>query len=489
MSEKLQPKNQAGRRVPAPQAEHPPDPSQQKKPKKSSVRHTRAIQRDRTKRPTSAPPDEQIQARLTELVHPATFAQIAAFRAMGLRARILTLPVMVAFVLSLIWRQIGSVSEAVRVLREEGFLWVSPLKVSQQAVSERLCGFPAELFRQVLLDVLPRMHSRHQQRTPRLAPALEWAQAHFTAVLALDGSTLDSLLRKVGLLRDGEGPILAGRMAGLLDLITHLPRAIWYEQDQHAHDQRFWERVLSVLSRGMLLIFDLGFLNYERFDQLTELGVWFVTRTSENIVYKVEQVLQASAQRHELIVWLGSGKDSCCVQPMRLVEVRHGNKWYRYLSNVVDPQLLPAEYLVALYWQRWRIEDAFNAVKRLLGLAYFWVGSSNGVQVQLWATWLLYAVLVDLSDAVAEALGRPLQDVSLEMVYRGLYHFTQAYHRGEAHDPVSYLAAKAKQLGILKRKRKKRPSPGDLVNVPIRGDPAHPPAAMLNMPALVLDNS
>ena len=45
---------------------------------------------------------------------------------------------MVAFVLSLIWRQVGSVSEAVRVLGEEGLLWVGPLTVSQQAMSERL---------------------------------------------------------------------------------------------------------------------------------------------------------------------------------------------------------------------------------------------------------------------------------------------------------------------------------------------------------------
>jgi hypothetical protein len=45
------------------------------KPKKSSVRHTRAIQRDRTKRPLSAPPAEAVVARLTEIVHPATLAQ------------------------------------------------------------------------------------------------------------------------------------------------------------------------------------------------------------------------------------------------------------------------------------------------------------------------------------------------------------------------------------------------------------------------------
>ena len=90
--------------------------NEKSKPKKSSVRHTRAIQRDRSKRPNTAPPDPQVEARLTELIHPATYAQVAAFHAMGLRERILTLPVMMAFVLSLIWRHLGSVSEATRVL-------------------------------------------------------------------------------------------------------------------------------------------------------------------------------------------------------------------------------------------------------------------------------------------------------------------------------------------------------------------------------------
>lgn len=75
--------------------------------------------------------------------------------------------------------------------------------------------------------------------------------------------------------------------------------------------------------------------------------------------------------------------------------------------------------------------------------------------VQVWATWLLYAVLVDLTDAVAEVLDRPFRALSMEMVFRGLYHFTQAYHRGEATDPVRYLADKAQELGILKRKRRR----------------------------------
>jgi len=140
---------------------------------------------------------------------------------------------------------------------------------------------------------------------------------------------------------------------------------------------------------------------------------------------------------------------------LRLIEVRRPGGWYRYLTNVTDPQRLPAEDAVALYGHRWRVEDAFLAVKRLLGLAYFWTGAINGVLVQVWATWLLYAVLVDLTDAVADELVVPFREVSLELVYRGLYHFTQAYHRGEAADVVAYLAAHAKLLGLLKRNRRR----------------------------------
>lgn len=424
------------------------------KKKPSTVRHTRAIQRDRRVRPTVAPSAPEVEARLAEVIHPATLAQVAAFHDRGLRERVLTLPVMVAFVLSLVWRQLGSVSEAIRVLTAEGMLWAEPLAVSQQAVSARLRRFPAALFEGVLTDVLPRMHARWQGRQRPLSAALAWAHARFTVVVALDGSTLDVLLRRVGLLRDAEKAPLAGRMAALLDVVSHLPRRIWYEEDPQAHDQRFWDRVVAALAPGTLLLFDLGFLNYAHFDQLTEQGVWFLTRAVATAAYRVERTLQASADRRDLLIRLGSRAGHRCAHPMRLIEVRHQGKWYRYLTNATDPARLPGEYVVALYAARWRVEDAFNAAKRLLGLAYFWTGAVNGVMVQVWATWLLYAVLVDLTDAVAEALAVPYQDLSPEMVYRGLYHFTQAHHRGDAREVVAYLAANARLLGLLKRKRR-----------------------------------
>lgn len=108
-----------------------------------------------------------------------------------------------------------------------------------------------------------------------------------------------------------------------------------------------------------------------------------------------------------------------------------------------------------MYRRRWRIEQVFNTVKRLLDLSYLWTGSINGIQLQIWATWLFYAVLIDLSDAVADELCLPFDSISVEMIYRGLYHFTVAYQNQKALDPVKYFADPENQdLSIVKRQRK-----------------------------------
>ena len=421
-----------------------------------TVRHTRATARDRSKRPLAAPPPDEIEARLTELIHPLTLGQVAHYHDLGLRERVLSLPVMVALVLSMIWRQVGSASTLVRLLRQEGLLWAAPTPVSQQALSERLRVFPAALFRRVIDDLLPPLQARWAERQRPVPPELAWAREHYTAVLAADGSTLDALLRQVGLLRDREDTPLAGRLTALLDVCSLLPRRLWYEPDAAAHDQRAWPDILAAVPASALLVFDLGYINFARFAQLTLAHVTFVTRAKSNLAFRVERVLRQSNQVQDALVWIGRGDER---QQVRLISVLYQGAWQRYLTNELDPLRLPPEYAVALYWQRWRIEDGFAAVKRLLGLAYFWVGSTNGVQLQLWATWLLYAVLVDLTDAVAAELDRPFAALSLEMVYRSLYFFTSAYQRGEASDVVLYLAAHAADLGIVKRKRKRDPIP------------------------------
>jgi len=76
-----------------------------------------------------------LRSTLVALVTPAITAQENYYRQLGLRDRILNLPFMVAAVLTLLWRDVAGVTELTRMLAREGFLWCSPLNVSQQAAT------------------------------------------------------------------------------------------------------------------------------------------------------------------------------------------------------------------------------------------------------------------------------------------------------------------------------------------------------------------
>ena len=419
------------------------------------MRHTRAIQYARSKQKPDAPPPEQVAEWMDELIQPATYSLMSAYQAMGLRSRILDLPVMVAMMISMIWRQIGSASELVRVMREEGLLWVESTEVSQQAVSERIRTFPAELFKRVLMDILPRMEERAEARTRPLPDAVTRAKRHFTRILIVDGSTLDVLLRKVGMLRDAPAGILGGKMAVMLNLTTRLPVAAWLDDNPTTHDLAFRDEIREALDDGDLVVLDRGYTDYTFFDELTDSGVVFVTRPKSNAAITTARELKSNVTGvRDRIIELGPA-DTACHHPMRLIEHIHNNKRFRYLTNEVDPRRLPALDAIDLYRRRWRVEDAFNLTKRLLGLSYLWVGSTNGVALQVWATWLVYAMLIDLTDSVAERLTLAFDALSIEMVFRAIYHYTSSVNRGDSRDVVTYLADKAKRLGLIKRVRKK----------------------------------
>lgn len=420
----------------------------------------------RRNRPTAN--DEVIEQQFKELLSPSVFNQEAYYRSLGMRSRILNLPLMVAAILTLIWRQVPSVHELTRMLNREELLWCKAVKVSQQSLSERLLVFPAALFERVYQALVPRLIQRWNEREARpLPPAVAHARGHFAEILVADGSTLEALFRKLGSLKDVETGKLAGKMCLVIDLVRQLPKELWFSEEAMTHDTSFTEQLLNFVSGKTLLILDRGFYDFTFFAQLINKGCQLITRLKANATIETVRILTKTDSIRDSLIRLGSGQNGTPILAMRLIEVRVGRTWQRYVTSVLDPQVLPPLVVADLYRRRWRIEDAFNTAKRLLGLAYLWTGSVNGIQLQIWATWLFYAVLVDLGDAVADAMALPFDRISLEMLFRGIYHFTQDRYKGKASDPIAYFAdPKNKDLGIVKQKRKQIPKL-DLIPFPI----------------------
>jgi hypothetical protein len=409
-------------------------------------------------RTAPAPSDDALESHLTDLVSPATYALTSYYHRLGLRWRLLNLPVMVALVLTMIWRQVPSVSNLVQMISRQGLLWTMPMKVSQQAFSERLRTLPSELFKQVFHTLLPTLLDRASARTRPLSPIIAQSLSHFDHIWAVDATTLEALFRKVGLLRDVPEMVLGGKLLAVLDLPSKLPVHLWLEADPDVNEKSFLDRLKDVLGPRTLLLFDRGFYSFPLFDYLTDHQLTFVTRARSLAAFQVVQELSMSPQIHDRIISLGQYRSNPCRHPLRLVEVCFNGSWHRYLTNVLDPCVLSATDVADLYARRWQIEEAFLITKRLLGLSYLHTGAFNAIELQVWATWLLYAVLIDLSDAVAQELDLPLDRISIEMVFRGLYHFCTDQRPDQPTEPVAYLAAQP-DLGIVKRRRKYREQP------------------------------
>ena len=198
--------------------------------------------------------NEAIENRLHELLTPAVFGQMAYYRQLGMRSRILTLPLMVAAVLTLLWRQVPSVCELTRVLEREDLLWCRSVKVSQQALSERFLVFPYQLFERVYKALLPVLQERWAKRQQRPLPAaIQTARQHFDQIWVADGSALEALFRKLKSLEDVPAGKLAGKMCMVIDLVRQLPVEIWFSEHAQAFDTHFIPDLKDLVKEKTLL--------------------------------------------------------------------------------------------------------------------------------------------------------------------------------------------------------------------------------------------
>lgn len=252
-----------------------------------------------------APADAEIDQRLRELVQPAIWAEVDVYRQVGLRNRLLTLPVMVALVLTLLWRRVPGVWTLVRMLQREQLLWAPPTVVSQPARSERLLTFPAELFERILMRVLAALPARVAPRTRPLPAGVAPRAARFQGISAVDGTTLEALFRKLHTLREAPTAPLGGHLGVLVDGITHLPVKRWFVDDSARNDKAFLPDILAWLRPNQFLVFDLGSVAFSFFAALTERSCWFVTRVREKTRYAGDQVRVNRPAVRDQIIRLG----------------------------------------------------------------------------------------------------------------------------------------------------------------------------------------
>ncbi len=183
----------------------------------------------------------------------------------------------------------------------------------------------------------------------------------------MDGSSLEALFRKRAVLEGVPLGQLGGTIGTSVDRAMRLPEPIFFRVAALAHATTFLPDILSLIQAGTGWVFDRGFYDFAFFGDVMARGGHFITRLKANAIVPVQTVLTHTPSLRDRVIRRGG--TTPCRYPLRLVEVRVKDSWYRYLTSLLDPALLPPLVGADRYRRRWRSQEACLIVKRLLNLA------------------------------------------------------------------------------------------------------------------------
>lgn len=143
-----------------------------------------------------------------------------------------------------------------------------------------------------------------------------------------------------------------------------------------------------------MYVFDRGYLDYERFDRMTDDGYFFVSRVKKNTVTRDICAFDAGEEDHILsdkMVWLGTPQKRA-ENAFRIVEVKDDRgKILRLITNRFD--ISPKE-VSEMYRSRWAIELFFKWLKQHVKIKTFYGVSETAVENQIYAALIVYCLHV-----------------------------------------------------------------------------------------------
>lgn len=281
---------------------------------------------------------------------------------------------------------------------------------------------------------------------PRIGPAFPGG------VYAMDTSTLDQVATP---LRDSDGPHanLAGRLHTLFDIRRQLFTEVIPVDLPTQSEQVAAPNLLASLPAASLVVFDRGYTNYRRYDEVTTSGQAFITRLRANASYVSRWVLTDTPVVRDEEIWLGKYRADRCGHPYRVITIRVGTATRTYLTNVLSPDVLPPIDVYRLYRRRWDIERAFKTLKRDLGLAWIWANRWDLILVQIWATLVIVQIVSALRQEVARRAGEPLEHISLELLLELLPRLA-AHARQTGQDVLDVVVERGRAIGLIRPVRR-----------------------------------
>ena len=137
-----------------------------------------------------------------------------------------------------------------------------------------------------------------------------------------------------------------------------------------------------------IVALDRAYINYEKFEELTEKTVVYVTKMKKGLKYDVladcMDMNEAGLMEYrEQVVVFRKGGINHIARIITYVDIKKGKmpKPVSLLTNDFDMSM---ETIVAIYCRRWLIASLFKQIKQNFPLRYFYGESANAIKIQIW---------------------------------------------------------------------------------------------------------
>lgn len=148
--------------------------------------------------------------------------------------------------------------------------------------------------------------------------------------------------------------------------------------------------------RGSIVVIDKGYTDYGWFKQLTDKGIFFVTRQRNNALYRVIERRAVNrglgVTSDQVIELTGNQLKGRAMPRLRRIGYRdrETGRHYVFLTNHFG---LCAKTIADVYRDRWQVELFFKAIKQNLKIHAFVGNSKNAVLTQIWIALCAYLLL------------------------------------------------------------------------------------------------
>lgn len=256
--------------------------------------------------------------------------------------------------------------------------------ISFSQLGRRLNHVPTAFFQAIFLHLVTQIHEKTDYQTRRKTT---------TPLKIIDSSTLPLCLNNhnwAKFRKTKAGVKLHLRLVYMEKGCSYPDQAILTNAKEHDRGQL----EVFIDDKACMYVFDRGYLDYERFDRMTDEGYFFVSRLRKNAVTRTLETFtlpeNSDVLSDEMVV-IGTTQNRS-ENVFRLLKVidSKGNE-LKILTNRFD---LDADEIAALYKSRWAIELFFKWMKQHLNIKKFYGQSEQAVHNQVYIAMIVYCLNV-----------------------------------------------------------------------------------------------